>query len=152
MTFSGCLSTLETHLAAAGGACTPAITDIGCGDPGLPNGRVLRYWYTGSGAPSRMGARSTLTDEMIGEQLVIRAYFPIPTRSDKAVMRALEVDCQAIARQLTSRLNGDRTLGGNCVDLTVGDVNVGYLNGDATFRTVEIPLTLDFVDIDTIAA
>lgn len=152
MTFSAAMSTLNTHLVTVGATLSPKITDIGQGEPGVPPGRCARYWYEGDGPPARMGATRTLRDQMVGEKVTIRCYWPVAGR-DKAVASALEVDVQAAARAIKNALIGDSTLGAACVDLEVGDADTGWLLLDgASYRTLTIPLVLDFVDIDTIGA
>lgn len=151
MTFSGALTVLETHLVAAGAALSPAITDVGGGEPGVPPGRAIRWWYEGDGEPKRMGAPRTLNDEMVGERITVRAYWSVPTR-DKAPSRALEVAIQLAVRQIRHRLLGDSTLGGNVTDLDVSGADVEWLSlGDAWWRVATVKLVLDMVDIDTIA-
>lgn len=152
MTFSGALTTIATHLGTAGNAQTPKITDIGVGEPGVPPGRCVRYWYEGDGAPARLGATRTLGDQMVGERLTIRAFWPVGTR-DKTVSAALEADVQLFARAIKHLLIEDSQLAGNCVDLEVGNADAGWLSLDGgTWRVLSIPLVLDFVDVDHIGA
>lgn len=152
MTFAGALTTIGTHCTTAGNALSPKLTDIGCGEPEVPVGRCIRYWYNGDGPPARLGAQRTLGDQMVGERLSIRAYWPVAER-DKRVLAALDADVQAFVRAIKHALIGDSQLGGNCTDLEAGDAEAGWLLLEgATWRIVTIPLVLDFVDVDPIGA
>lgn len=154
MTFAAALAVLDTHLVTAGATLSAAnaITDVLAGEPGTPPGRCARYWYEGDGAPARMGGQRTLGDQMTGERVTVRLYWPVSTR-DRTVAPRLEADVQAAARAIKHALIGDSTLGGNCTDMEVGDADAGWLLLDsATWRTLSIPLVLDFVDLDPIGA
>lgn len=150
MTFAGALTVLATHLTTAGAASTPTITDIGAGEPGIPPGRCGRYWYEGDGASEKVP--QTLADRTFMERLTLRFFWPAATR-DKAIAAALEVDVQATARALSHALIGDSQLGGNVVDITLGNSDAGWLLLDGgAWRTLTVDLGLHFVDIDTIGA
>lgn len=150
MTFAAALTALNTHLVAAGAAITPAITDVGWGQPGAPTSTCIRYWYEGEGDSPKMAPR-TLTDATVFEAIRIAAYWPVATR-DKAPAAALDTRVQLFVRQVKNRLNGDSQLGGAVVDIELGNASAGWLTvGDAAWRSVEIPLVVILVDIDTIA-
>lgn len=148
--FTTALSTLETHLVAAGTAITPAITDVSAGEPGVPPGACIRYWYTGDGDPKRMG-RFVLNGESLGEQVTVRAYWPVATR-DKAPAAALEAAVRALKVAIKTAINGDIDLGAACESVWIDDAQAGWLQLDGgTWRTLTVPLVLDMTDTDTIA-
>jgi hypothetical protein len=154
VTFAAALAVIDAHLVTAGATLSDAnrIVDVAAGEPGVPTGRIARYWYEGDGVPARMGGQRTLTDQMTGERVTIRLYWPVSTR-DKKIAAALEADVQAAARAVKHALIGDAQLGGNCTDSEVGDADAGWLLLDSsTRRTLSVPLTLDFVDLDPIGA
>lgn len=150
MTFAAGLAVIDAHMLAAGTALTRPIRLILPGEPSTPPGNCGAYWYEGDGPPVHFPAR-TLTDEMVGERVTLRWYWQVSSR-DKVAMGNLEADLRAVKVDLKSRLSGDSTLGGNCVDLDVGDADAAWLNLDGgLWRTLTIPLVLDYVDIQTIA-
>ena len=154
MSFAAALAVLDAHLVTAGATLAEpnTITDVSAGEPGVPTGKCARYWYEGDGVPARMGGQRTLADQMTGERITVRLYWPVSTR-DKRIAAALEAAVQAAARAVKHALIADSTLGGNCTDMEVGDADAGWLLLDSsTWRTLTIPLTLDFVDLDTIGA
>lgn len=148
--FTTALATLETILTAAGTAVTPRITDIGAGEPGVPPGTCIRYWYAGDGDPSRM-ARRTLNRESLGERITVRAYWPVPNR-DKAPAAALEARVRALKVAIKTGINADIDLGAYCESVDVGDADAGWLQLDGgTWRTLTVPLVLDMTDTDPLA-
>lgn len=145
------MTTLDAHLVSAGATIDPVFKDIGRG-ASVPTGRCIRYWYEGDGEPVRMGAPRTLTDEMVGERVRIRAFWPLPSAA-KTYTSAIDVEAQALKAAIKSRLVGDSQLGGQCVDLDVGSAEVDFVDIAGTaYMTLDLPLTLDLVDVDTIAA
>lgn len=150
MSFAQALSVIDTHATAAGAALSRKITLVLPGEPATPPGNCIAYWYEGDGAPRHFPPR-TLTDQMVGERVTLRAYWSVSSR-DRVAMANLEADVRALKLDLKSRLSGDSTLGGNCVDLDMDDADAAWLNLDGgLWRTLTIPLVLDYVDIQTIA-
>lgn len=150
MTFANAITTIGTHLAAAGSAVSPTVVDVDRGAPVSVNARMIRYWYAGDQPAPHYPGGQTLTDVMVGERVTVACYWPI---TDKAVLRSLDAEVQALKHEIKTRLIGDSTLGGACDDLTVGDAEVDYpiVNGAQTAE-LTIPLTLDFGTAYTIAA
>lgn len=143
--FTTALANLEVHLAAAAAAITPPIPDVGAGEPGVPTVATLRYWYEGDGDPGRM-ARNVLTAENIGERVTIRAYWPVSTR-DKPAAAKLEARVRALKHEIKTRLLADSDLSESCEITLIGDAEAGWLLLDGgTWRTLTLPLTLDFPD------
>ena len=148
--FTTALANLETHLVAAGTAITPNITDVGAGEAGTPAVASIRYWYNGDGDPARM-ARRTLTRESVGERVTIQALWAVASR-DKPIAASLEARVRALKVAIKTALNGDSDLGASCESILVGDAEAGWLNaGGGTWRSLNIPLTIDMTDTDTIA-
>lgn len=112
------LVVLQVHLAAAGGALTDPILDV---DRGLPTGgRMIRYYWDGEFDPSPiMGARYDLTGEMVGQRFAIAATWPASELSVELIT-ALDIEMQALAGQIRTRIDGDSQLGGNVSDLELG--------------------------------
>jgi hypothetical protein len=150
VTFANAMTTIGTHLAAAGTAVTPQILDVSRGAPVSVGARMIRYWYAGDAAPTRYQGQRTLTTEMIGRRVTIAVLWPV---SDKAVLASLDAEIVAVETEIKTRLLGDSQLGGACDDLDVGYSEVDYpvVNG-AQVAELTIPLTLDFGEAYTIAA
>jgi len=154
MTFSGAMSVIGSHLTTQGSSLSPKIIDVAAGEPAVPPGVCARYWYDGDGDPAHMGGRRTLGDQMIGERVTIRLYWPVQGR-EAAVSATREASVYAAKAAIKHALVGDSQLGGNCVDLDVGDVSAGWLmlaDQGGAWRTLTIPLVLDLVDVDPIGA
>ncbi len=154
MTFSGAMTVIGTHLSTQGNTLSPKIIDVAQGEPSVPPGVCARYWYDGDGAPARLGGQRTFGDEMVGERVTIRLYWPVQGR-EAAVAATREASVYAAKAAIKHALVGDSQLGGNCVDLEVGDVVAGWLllaEQGGAWRTLTIPLVLDFVDVDPIGA
>jgi len=150
MSFAAALTTIDAHMLAAGTALSRKILLILPGEPANPPGNCGAYWYEGDGPPAHFPPR-TLTDQMIGERVTCRYYWSVSSR-DKVAMSNLEADVQAVNRDVQARLAADSTLGGNCKDLLVGPADAAWLQLDGgLWRTLSIPLVLDFVEIQTIA-
>lgn len=143
--FATALTNLEVHLTAAAAAVTPPIPDVGAGEPGIPTTACLRYWYEGDGDPARM-SRNVLSAENIGERVTIRAFWPVSTR-DKPAAAALETRVRALKHDIKTRLIADSDLSEACEITQVGEAEAGWLMLDGgTWRTLTIPLVLDFPD------
>lgn len=150
MSFTGAFAAIGTHLNAAGNAIDRPVEVVFTGDPGVPTAKLIAYWYAGDGDPVHFPPR-TLTDQMVGIQVTVQAYWPVATR-DKNASANLEADVQALNYQIKSRLLGDSTLGGECKDLAISDTSTGWLAPDGgLYRTLTMTVTLDFVDLYTIA-
>lgn len=150
MTFPNAMTTIGTHLTAAGTAASPQIKDVDRGAPVDVPHRLIRYWWAGTSDPPHYDGNQTLTTRMIGQRVTVGVYVPI---ADRAVLRSLDAELVAIQADIYTRLLGDSQLGGACDDLMVGDAEVDYpvING-AQVAELTIPLTLDFGEGYTISA
>ena len=148
MSLATAMTQIGVHLAAAGTAVSPTITDVARGAPVSVNARMIRYWYAGDTSPAHYGG-NTLTTAIVGERVTVGCFWPI---SDKAVLAGLDAELVALKHEIKTRLFGDSQLGGACDDLLVGDAEVDYpvVNGAQTAE-LTIPLTLDFGEAYTIA-
>ena len=151
MSFSGALTTLDTHLVAAGAAISPKITNVAQGERASA-ARRIDYWFTEAGGPARMGGQRTLTDEMFGVVILVRVCIPVTDRRE-ALNAAIETDLYAISIDIADRVVGDSTLGGNCTDLRWDGVTTGWQDAGGTWlRIADITFTLDLVEQITIGA
>lgn len=150
MSFAGAMTTIGTHLAAAGSAVSPQVLDVARGAPVSVNTRLGRFWYAGTSDPPHYSGNQTLATRMIGQRVTVAFYWPI---SDKAVLASLDAEIVAVQGEVFTRLLADSQLGGECDDLMVGDADVDYpvINGQQTAE-LTIPLTLDFGEGYPIAA
>lgn len=150
MSFSGALTTLDTHLVAAGAAVSPAITDVAQGERTTGNSRI-DYWFTEIGDPVRMGGAETLSDRMYGVTVLIRPHIAV---SDRRETRNANVEARlyALSIDIVSRVMGDYTLGGNCAAGAWSGVSAGWTdNGGSMTRSADITFVFDFVEAITIA-
>ena len=146
MSWSGALTTLETHLTTA--AATVNALDTGKdpfrvrrGEPFSLMSRQVAYWYEGD-QESRTGGM-TLGKNNIEEKVTVRWYWPVLNRDDTWVA-ALEVQLQAANRATQGPLLGDVTLGGNSIALFLGETTAGWQNvGEAWVRVLTIPVFVD---------
>jgi hypothetical protein len=149
VSWSGVLSTIDSHLVAAGLTLTPPVTAIRAGEPDAVTTPVFAYWYGGDRESTTGG--NTLSKTNLQESVIIRGYFPGSLRvmSQDAT---LEVLLQSAKAAIRSRLWGDGYLGGNCITLDVGDTAAGWsVVGNAIVRTFEFVLWVDLPEVDTIA-
>lgn len=150
-TFAQALPVLVTHLTASGATFSPPITDVRVGEP-LPAGNCLAVWYEGDVDSTYFPGGQTLAGNEVAEAVNIRLYWKVGDRTS-AWASNLEYQLQAFNDDISGRLNGHRTLGGNCVDLKVEHGRTGWaLIDGAWFRTFDIRVVLQFIDVDTFAA
>lgn len=143
MTWDGAISAIEAHIAAAAPAYASRAGET------IPASISVAWWYEGSGDNPLIA--ETLTDHSFAENVSVRIYWPVATR-DPGPSRALENEARTITRALIGRLEGDRSLGENVTDTTIGDATAGWLDlGGASFRVVTIPLSLGFTEAEPIA-
>jgi hypothetical protein len=111
------LVVLQAHLVAAGGALTDPLLDV---DRGVlaTRGKQIRYYWSGEVEAPRMD-RWTLSSELVGERFIVAAAWPLQDLSEELVT-ALDVEMQALAGQIRTRLDGDASLGGNIDNLVLG--------------------------------
>ena len=143
------LSTIDSHLVAAGLTLTPPVTAIRHGEPDAVTTPVFAYWYAGDRESTTGG--NTLGKTNLQEGIVIRGYFPGSLRvmSQDAV---LEVLVQSAKAAIRNRLWGDGYLGGNCISLELENTVAGWsVVGNAVVRTFEFVLWVDLAEVDTIA-
>lgn len=126
------LTVLAGHLTASGAALTRPILNV---SRGFATGPGLWYYWSGEIDPTTiMGARNTLTSEMVGERFEIAALWAI-TNVGADLIAIYDADMQTLAGQVRTRIDGDSQLGGNVADLLLGDAtpdvvvisNVRYL-------------------------
>lgn len=124
------LVVLQAHLVAAGGALTDPILDVDRGV--ITTGRMLRYYWAGECPPPHMGAENgrVINGQMVGQRFYIDAAWPL-SNLNVAQITAIDIEMQALAGQIRTRLQGDSTLGGNVTDLDLeyGEPDVVTLTG-----------------------
>lgn len=146
------LDQVVTHVTAAGAALTNPIRDVAQAHPIPTSSRCIRVWYAGEADPSKMGATETLGDRMIGISIQIVAWWAM---SGQGTVLAATVDTEALelTYQINTRLIGDSTLGGKCVDLIVRYAETGFeTDGQTGYRTLAIEVIPHFVDLYAIAS
>lgn len=145
------LGVIGTHLTAAGAAMTNPIRDIDNAYT-VPKGRSIRYWFAGDGPSQRMGAPETFGSQMTVVRVTIVAFEPLNSFGE-TVSGVIDAATWLLVYEITSRLVGDKQLGGNCQDMTVGDADVLFpVIAGTQYRTVELELALEYPDLYTIAA
>lgn len=150
MTFAGALGVLDTHLTAAGAAVSPTITNIAQGERASGQRRI-DYWFVSVGDPSRMSNGETLSDRMLGVEVMVRVYVPVADRRE-SLNASIEADLYAISVDIVSRVMGDFTLGGECAALRWDGIETGWQDSNgAWLRISDVTFTLDFVEQITIA-
>lgn len=149
MSWSGAITVLEALLTAAGTASATTPFSIQAGEPGVPPRKMIAWWWDGDGENPLLP--ETLTDHPYGDNVTIRAYWPVATRS-AGPAETLETEIRALNRAIKAALELDRTLGDNCEVATIGDASSGWLSADnGWWRTLTIPLVLGFTDLEPIA-
>lgn len=144
MTWDGAITTLEAHMVAAGTGYAQR-----AGEPGVPATKTAAWYYTGSGENPLIG--ETLTDHSYAESIEVRFYWPVASR-DAIPARELEDEVRATTRAFIGLLEGDRSLGENVTDTTIGEAVAGWLDlGGGAHRVVTIPLSLGFTEAEPIA-
>lgn len=143
MAYADQLAAVLTHAQAAGGAVSPAITDVVVAYP-APRGRCIRIFYGGETEPVRMGEQRVLNEEMVGEQIVVVAFWPLNNLSEDQAA-GIEVEAYDLKHQLRTRILGDSQLGGMSTDLELGYAEPGFANlAGIPYRTLEMIVTTDF--------
>ena len=144
MSWSGAITVLKTHMAAAGTASV-----VRGGEPGVPASRTAAWYYVG--ASDNPLIAETLTDHPYAESIEVRYYWPVATR-DAVPSETLENEVRDTTRSFIGLLEGDRSLGENVEVLTIADPVAGWLDlAGNPFRIVTIPLALGFTDAEAIA-
>lgn len=145
------LAVIQTHLVAAGAALPTPLTDV-ANAYGIPRGRAIRYWFAGDGPSKRMGGAETLGNQMTVLRVRIIAFAVLSSFSE-SVTAGVDADTWTLTYEMLSRLVGDKQLGGNCQDMTVGDADVQFpLIGSTQYRTIELDLDLEYPDLFPISA
>ena len=143
MTWSGAITVLESHMAAAGTAFSQQ------GGESLPARKTAAWYYTGTTDCALIPP--TLTDHPYDETLEVRFYWPVSTRA-AIPARTLENEVESVTRTFLARIFADIDLGANVEHVEVGDATAGWLDIDGSaWRIVTIPLTLGFTDVEPIA-
>lgn len=143
MAYADQLATVLTHARDAGNAISPAITDVVVAYPS-PRGRCIRIFYGGEVEPVRMGAQRVLNEEMVGEQIVIVAFWPLNNLSEDQAA-GIEVEAYNLKHQLRTRILADSQLGGMSTDLELGYADPGFANlAGIPYRTLEMIVNTDY--------
>lgn len=151
MSWSGVLSTIDTHLATAAATVNALDTtkdqfQVRRGEPAQILSRQVAYWYEGDEE-----ARNTLSAANVEERITIRWYWPVLNR-DAAWASYVESQMQAANRATQTALYGDAHLGENCIALRIDRTSAGWQQvGEAWVRVLSIPVRIEMVDVATIA-
>jgi hypothetical protein len=150
MTFAAALTQIETHVAAAGSAINNPITDAQIGYP-LPKGRCIRVFYDGEDESEQSGERMTLTHNMVGERVLIVAFWPLSTSGEDFAANT-EAEVWELKDEIRTRIDGDHHLGGQCdgLDLEYATTDIVQIGG-GWWRTLEMTCLLAFLEPYTIA-
>lgn len=115
MSFTGCIDAIAVHAAAAaitaGGA---SFTDVAVRFP-QARGRSVSVFYGGERESYYFG-ENVLNAQEIAQAVQVRAMWPLP-ETGAAQLRTVELEMASFADSFRTRINGDYTLGGNCVAL-----------------------------------
>lgn len=137
------IDTITTHALSAGTALAAPVYDVIRGDPIPGPGRSVRVWYGGETEPERYES-GTLAAELVGERVLITAYWPIPG-SDAAQARARDVELRTYTANLRTNIVGDSSLGGTVTDLVLGHARPDFAVYNGTwYRVFEWEAVLDF--------
>ena len=154
MSWSGVLTTIDTHLATAAGVVNALDTgkepfDAMRGYPKSLIRRQVTFWYEGDQESTTGG--KTFGKNNIQERIHIRWYFPILSR-EEAFVSGVEVQIQAANRATQAALLGDSLLGGNCIGLEIQNTTTGFVNvNEAWVQVLDIPVLIDMAWTEDIA-
>jgi hypothetical protein len=140
MDMTDVLEAIETHAKAAGVALADPMTDVCIGLP-YPRGRCGRVFWSGEVIPApQMPSRFSLNGEVIGDQVIVRFFWPIRS-ADEAAHKGRAVEMFAVADSLRGLLDGDLTLGGAVNTLQVeASVSDLVLFEGAPWAQVDVPV------------
>lgn len=151
MSFTGSLTAIAAHCTTAGAAVTPAIETVRKGELQTAE-RQITIQYVGD--TENPFGHHTLGKTQMGEKVAIKVWLPI-WALDVATVEALEAQLQDVKARIKSLLWGDKKLGGECMDIEIGDASTEFetLIDDPSkhYRTLTIPITIGLADVDTIS-
>lgn len=143
MSWDGAVTVLEALLTTAG----QGSYSIQAGEQAVPPRQMLVWWWDGDGENPLIP--ETLTDHPYGDNVMIRAYWPVSNRS-ATPSRTLETEVRRLNRTIKAALYADRTLGDNCEVAVIADATAGWLSVDgAWWRVLTIPIVIGFTDVET---
>ena len=143
MDIDAVLTALENHATTAGAAVTPALTDVTAGLP-VPRGRCVRIYWDGEIDPPRMTGRVPLSSEMIGDRLMVTAFWPVGDAGEAAHRNRI-LEMWGFAAALRTALDTDMTLGGEVQTIRVGDATPGVTTeGGGWYATVDTPVEIGY--------
>lgn len=134
------LEAIEAHAQAAGATLDDPMTDVCIGLP-WPRGRCGRVFWASEIIPApRMPMRYSMNSEVVGDQVVVRFFWPIRT-ADEAAHKGRALEMFGVADSLRGLLDADRTLGGEVETVEVGaSVSDTVLFGEAPYMQVDVPI------------
>ncbi len=145
------MDALQVHAAAAAvTAGGTAFKNVAVGEVNAA-GRGVRIYYDGEREPQHTaGADETLGDKIIAQAVHIRGYWPVPETAAKR-QRVMEGEMGAFVKSFRTRVEGDRQLGGEGIDLELGlaSVNVTTI-GNIRYVLIDMEAICDW-DLYTIA-
>lgn len=147
MTLEQQLTTIESRLQAVGAALADPITDICVGLP-VPRGdRSVRISWAGDTDAVRMPGQKTLVSELVGDAVLIRGFWQIPTADEQGHRKRL-LEMAAFAHGAREALDTDNDPDGlDAID--VGHAVPDLVNyGGADYAMVEITLTLSYREVE----
>ena len=147
MSWSGVLSTLDSHLATAAAAINaldatqePFIVRPG-GEPFSAVARQVSYWYEGDQESTTGGNTFGKANRM--EKLTIRWYWPMLSR-DPVFATRVEVQMEAANRATQAAIMGDDHLGENAIATFIEETTAGWQQvSEAWIRVLTIPIRID---------
>lgn len=148
MAFADVLNTIETHAQTAANALSNPIKDVKIGYPKAPQagGRSVRIFWGGEIDPAHIGARRTLNSEMVGDIVVVIAFWSLSSLSEEQA-EVVELEARAFAAGFRSAINGDAQLGGNVTDLDLSDATPEFpVLAGAQYRTVTYELATAYTE------
>ena len=151
MSWSGVLSTLQTHLETVGAALTPAITYVRASEPAALPQDMIVYWYEGDQESTTGG--NTFGKVNTQERLTITVFWRVGDRKDDYAAD-LEVSAREANRAIQAALWGDTYLGGNAIGLDIGSTSMGWVQYEPGrwARTLTLPLVVEMAETATISA
>jgi hypothetical protein len=149
MSWSGVLSTVQTHCETAGAALTPPITYVRASEPVAVPQDMIAYWYDGDQESTTGG--NTFGKVNTQERLTITFYWRVEDRKD-SYAADLEVTARTANRALHAALWGDVKLGGNCIGIDMGPTQMAWAQHEPGkwARTLTATLIVDLAETEDI--
>ena len=146
MAYADQIAAIKAHAVAAGAAMSPPILDVDIGPPLKIGTRGVRMYYGGETEPAHMGAGATLNSRLIGERIVLVAWWVVSNLSLQEVA-AVETEMYAFKHELRTRILGDSQLGGMSTDLDMLPVESDYsVEGNARYRFLSTEFVTDYFE------